>query len=83
MGNFRLLFSGIYAGLGAFGKIISSMVNFLLLLIVFIFGVGLVALFSRFLGKKFLDMKPKAENESYWRDSIIKNRKKEDYYKPF
>ncbi len=83
MGNFQLLFSGIYEGLAAFGKIVSNIVNFFLLLIVFVFGIGLVSVVGKLRGKKFLSLGFNSKAKSYWGESPALNRKLEDYLKPF
>ncbi len=83
MAKVQLLFKGIYEGMGRFGKIISSIVNIFLLFIVFIFGIGLVSIISKIFRKKFLAMNFDKNFNSYWQESIIGKRKKEDYYKPF
>lgn len=83
MVKMRLLFKGIYEGMGRFGKLVSSIINIFLLLLVFVFGVGLVSIFSRIFGKKYLEMNLDKNSKTYWQDSIIGKRKKEDYYKPF
>jgi len=83
MERIRSLFKGIYEGIGKFGKIINTIVTFVLLFLVFVFGIGLVSLFSKLSSKKFLDMKPDSSLPSYWQESIIAKRNKEDYYKPF
>ena len=69
--------------MSSFGRAIGTSITFLLLLIVYIFGVGTVALIGKITGKKFLHLAPHPRAPSYWRESIIKKRTKEDYYKPF
>ena len=83
MENFRLLFKGIYEGLGSFGRIVSGIVNFFLLLIIYLLGIGLVSLIFKFRKKKFLSLGWNSELKSYWADSPILHRKKGDYFKPF
>lgn len=83
MENFRLLFKGIYEGLGVFGRIVGGIINFFLLLVVFIFGVGLVSLIAKLFGKRFLYLGWDSSAKSYWTESPALKRKKEDYFKPF
>lgn len=79
----RLLFKGIYEGLGQFGKVVSSFINLILLFIVFLFGIGLVSIFAKIFGQKFLEMKRPKNISTYWQDSVMSKRKKEDFYRPF
>ena len=79
MVKIQLLFKGIYHGLGKFGKIISTIVNFILLLVVFIFGIGLVSSISKLKGKKFLELNTNNCLTTYWSDSPVEKSKKEDY----
>lgn len=83
MAKTQLLFKGIHEGMGRFGKLVSCIINIFLLLIVFVFGVGLVSVFSRIFGKKYLEVNLDKNSKTYWQDSIVGKRKKEDYYKPF
>ena len=78
-----LLFKGIYQGMGNFAKIISGIINYILLLIVFILGIGTVSIGAKlFKKKKFLD-KELNNKKSYWENTDISKRKREDYEKPF
>ena len=83
MGKIQLLFSGIYAGLGKFGSIVSSIINLIFLFIVFVLGIGVVSLIAKLVGKKFLTIKMDKKLNTYWQDTIMTKRKKEDYLKPF
>ncbi len=83
MGNVRLFLKGFKKGFKECGDILSRIVNGFALLIVFIFGIGLISVISKLFHKKYLDKNFKSKSASYWVDSNIKNKKKEDYYKPF
>lgn len=78
-----LLFKGLYEGFGKFGKFISSLINFVLLFVVFIVGIGLVSVIAKIAGKKFLDMGKSKKKSTYWENSIIGERNREDFYRPF
>ena len=78
----QLFFKGFGYGFSDFGSLVSSIVNNILLFIVFIIGVGLVAICSKLLKKEFLNIKPKV-NESYWLDRLSRNKNLEDSSKPF
>lgn len=67
---------------GFFGKFVSSIVNFILLFIVYFVGVGLSALFVRILNKKILDLK-KENKKSYWGEKIVEDKKFDDHFRQF
>ena len=77
------LFKGFKEGFRKFGHLIANTINFVLLLIVFIFGIGLVSVLSKIFRKKYLEMKPKNKLKSYWTKVNIGTKNKEDYLKPF
>ncbi len=60
-------------------KIVSGLINSLLLLLVYFTAVALTSIFAKILGKKFLETKAK---KSYWQEMKL-NTKKEDYYRQF
>lgn len=56
-----------YNGFKEFSKVIITTVNFILLSIVYILGVGLTSLIAKFFNKHFLDLKKK-DVKSYYND---------------
>lgn len=62
-------------------KIVSSIVNFILLSFVYFIGVGLTSLIAKISNKKFLDLK-KENKDSYWEDKEVSN-KFEDHFRQF
>ena len=81
MENIKLLFNGFKNGFKEFGHFINDIVNFILLSLVFILGVGLVSIFAKFFKKNFLDMKP--GGKTYWLNKKDRNKTMEDSLKPF
>ena len=71
----------IKAGTKIFGDDIASIVNFILLTIVYFFGVGLTSLVAKISGKHFLELKTK--KSSYWSKLNLSKGKKEEYYRQF
>ena len=63
-------------------KVMSSIVNFILLLIVYIIGIGLVSIFMKLFGKHFLDTK-KQSAKSNWREHRVEKQSIEKYYRTF
>ncbi len=65
------------------GEIIVTMVNFILLLVVYIIGVGITALIARITGKHFLELKKPEHIKTYWKEYGLKKEPKERYYRQF
>ncbi len=76
------LFVGFTEGFKEFGDIITNIINFFLLSIVYFIGVGFTSLFAKIFNKSFLDIK-KIKKDSYWKDLNLKKKPIEDYYKQF
>jgi membrane protein DedA with SNARE-associated domain len=67
-------------GINDFLKDINFLIVFLLLIITYIFGVGITFIFSRIFGKHFLETSKK---NNYWSDLNLKEKTMEEYYKQF
>jgi len=76
------LFSGIKEGFEGFGKIITTIVNFFLLLLVYIVGVGITSILAK-LGKKEILSKKLHQEKSYWSDLNLNDSNIERYYRQF
>jgi len=76
------VFSSFFAGFKAFGFMITSVVNFILLLFVYIFGIGPVSIIGKIAGKRFLDLK-KSGKDSAWHKVKIGKREMDEYYRQF
>lgn len=69
-------------GFGDFGHFIANIVNFVLLLAVFVIAIGPISLINKAAKKHFLDFKNK-NYDSYYDDVAIEDKKLEDYYNQF
>ncbi len=79
-----LFFKGFYAGMKKFGSNIVNIINFVLLIPVYIIGIGLSAIIAKIMGKKFLNMKKFDKKiKTYWLDKEKKKSNLEDSYKQF
>ena len=65
-----------------FSKAISNIVNFILLLIVYIIGIGAVSIVMKLLGNHFLDIK-KQNRKTNWHDHKLTKQRLEKYYRAF
>ena len=63
-------------------KAMSSIVNFVLLSVVYFAGVGLVSMVMKLFGKRFLDLK-KTNNKSSWHEHKTAKQPIEKYYRTF
>lgn len=63
-------------------KIISSIVNFILLALVYFLGIGIVSISMRLFGKHFLELKKKNKS-SNWHEHKMAKQPLEDYYRTF
>ena len=66
---FKDFFSGLRSGLKNFSALLADAVNLILLLLIYIFAVGLTSIFAKMVGKKFMNTKaPKVSPQTYWVD---------------
>lgn len=72
--------SGFVDGFKSFSHFLAGIVNFILLLVVYILGVGIVSVIAKAIGKKFLELRPnRGTNWTERNDSA----NKDDYYRQF
>ncbi|GEM_PF-1331312 len=70
-------------GLKKISRGLNFIINTALLLIVYIFGVGLTWLFAKILKKHFLEMQPSKNRQTYWSDAELRGSDVSDYYRQF
>lgn len=75
--------SGLKEGQKIFGKNIATIINSILLSIVYFLGVGLTSIFAKIFNKELLDLKLKSNRESYWEDLNLSKEDITKYYKQF
>ncbi len=73
--------NGIRQGFGDFGHTIATIVNTVLLFIVYIIGAGLTSIIAKIFGKRF--MKTSLHKKSYWTDLNLKKEKMDNYYRQY
>ena len=79
----KQLLKGFKRGLGLFGENISTIVNTLLLFVVYLIGIGLTSIFAKITGKVFLEMKLSSKVDTYWLDLNQKVKSDDEYYRQF
>lgn len=82
MKSVKLFFNGFVAGFRKFGHAFATFVNFILLVIVYIIGIGLTSLIAKIFGKHFLNLKKK-KRPTYWEDKNLSKEPIENYYRQF
>ncbi len=73
---------GIWKGQKEFGETIGSIVNTILLSVVYLIGVGLTSIVAKISKKHFLDLE-REKVDSYWEELNLGKKKKEEYYRQF
>jgi hypothetical protein len=79
----RHFFAGVRQGMKAFGETVATIVNSLLLSIVYFIGVGITWLFLRLGKKELMDLRLDAKAKTYWKELDIKTRKRDLHYRQF
>jgi hypothetical protein len=82
MSGLTEFFAGFKTGMKEFGTNIGVIVNSILLLFVYLIGVGLTSLVAKLSGKRFLELKP-GRKKSYWTKLDMKAGKLEDHYRQY
>tara|TARA_Y100000310_G_C20622488_1_gene784122 strand:- start:362 stop:586 length:225 start_codon:yes stop_codon:yes gene_type:complete len=67
-------------GMKAFGNTLTTLINSILLFVVYLIGIGITSIIARIVGKKFLDTEKK---DSYWKEYAEMNKTKESRYRQF
>jgi len=83
MKKLKQFFKGFKKGFKDFGMNIANIINSLLLLIVYIIGVGLTSIVAKLVGKHFLEDKKPSNKKSYWKELGLKKKPTEEYYRQF
>ena len=76
-------FQGFKKGMSAFGTDITNLVNSVLLLVVYIIGVGISSIPAKIIGKKFINTEIPKNKSSYWRNLNLKRKPTDEYYRQF
>ncbi len=65
-----------------FGKVMSNIVNFILLALVYFVAIGLVSVIMKIFGKHFLELK-KQNKKSNWQEHKVTKEPIEKYHRMF
>lgn len=75
--------SELKKGQKAFGEDVGSIINLILLSIVYFLGVGLTSIAARIFKKKFLNLRVDKNAKSYWEELNLSKKPTEEYYRQF
>lgn len=79
-----LFMKGFKKGFKEFTDCIVALVNTILLIFVYVFGVGISSVLAKIIGKNFMDVKTsKKTQDSYWKDFSLSKEPTENYYRQF
>ena len=83
----KQFFKGFHTGFKDFGLNISSIINTILLSIVYIIGAGITSVVAKIIGKHFLEYKDPSKEKirvnSYWRELDLGKKPIDEYYRQF
>lgn len=72
--------NGFKEGQKFFGETVSSLVNLVLLSMVYLFGIGITSVLGKIFKKNFLDLE---NQDSYWQELNLDKKPLEEYYHQF
>jgi hypothetical protein len=75
--------SGLKQGMHRFGQDIATLINTILLAIVYLLAVGITSVIARLFRKRFLETRLNAKAKTYWNTLNIKKRPTDEYYRQF
>lgn len=83
MSGLKQFRNGFHEGMKEFGLTINVLVTTILLLAVYIIGIGFTAIIAKIAGKHFLHGTSVKQQESYWSALDAGKRPPDDYYRQF
>jgi hypothetical protein len=75
--------SDFYKGMCLFGKKVSIFINTILLLIAYVFGIGLTAIIAKLIDKNFLKLRIEKDKTSYWEETHITDKEVSEFLKQY
>ena len=74
---------GFVQGFRDFGRVLSGLVNLIILVPVYLLGVGIPSVLGKLTGKRFLKTGFGRSQKSYWEEYRLGRQKREKYYRQF
>ena len=74
---------GFKDGQKKFSETIGTIINSILLGVVYLIGVGITSLAAKLFKKEFLEMKISKEDTTYWSDLNLRKKNIEEYNRQF
>ena len=79
----RFFLKGFGKGIKDFGEIFGFVVNSVILLVVYVIGIGFSSILAKLLRKMCFETKPSEKKSSYWTHLEIKENDSESFYRQF
>lgn len=79
----RSFLSGLQNGVKIFGDNMNEIVVLILATMIYVFGIGITAIFAKLRGKHFLDMQIHKKQKSYWEDLQLGTKETSTYHRQF
>ncbi len=70
-------------GQKSFGETIATLINSILLSLVYFIGVGGTSIIAKIFDKRFLDLKIDRDSQTYWEELNLDKEELEESYKQF
>ena len=83
MKKIKDLLIGIKEGQKSFGEDIAIIINFLLLSLAYLFGIGITSMIAKIISKSFLDLKIDKNAKTYWQELNLGKKPIKEYYRQF
>ncbi|MBS3136886.1 hypothetical protein J4232_00505 [Candidatus Woesearchaeota archaeon] len=80
---FRKIWEVIKKGFLTFSHFIQTVVNTILLTIVYFVGIGLTSIISKLFGKHYLELKLNKDAKSYYKECMSTKKPKEEFYRMY
>ncbi|MFQ5493293.1 MAG: hypothetical protein ACE5DX_04000 [Candidatus Dojkabacteria bacterium] len=79
----KTFLGGFKSGFTNFGKDVNLILVFLVLTFTYVAIVGPISLITRLFGKKYLELKQRREEKTYWKDYDEDFSRPDNYYKQY
>jgi hypothetical protein len=76
-------FSEIKKGFEIYGKTIATVINSILLTLVYILGIGITSILAKITGKNFLEIEVNRTQKTYWSKLNLGKEELSSYYRQF
>ncbi|MAF35941.1 hypothetical protein CL622_02380 [archaeon] len=83
MVKLNIYIKDFHNGIKEFGENISTLVNAILLGLVYVIGIGITSIIAKLAKKNFMEKKILKLNSTYWEELNLSKKSFNEYYKQF